>query len=188
MRACTVALLTLSLAALPVHAQTTASQPRVPVRHGFWIGFGAGVGSNLDSAAAGARGGVAANLRLGGSVTQKVLLGVDLTAWARSQNGTTVSRGNAVGAVYFYPSPTGGLFFKGGAGAATASVATSVTVGNTTTTSTSTDGGFGTTLGAGYDIQVGSNFFITPGADLLVQTINSHTSSLLLLTVDVVWH
>lgn len=188
MRVCTVALLALALVALPATEAQAQTQQRVPKREGFWIGFGVGVGSNMDSAAAGARGGVAGQFALGGSVTQQVLVGADLSGWARSQSGTTVSRGNAVAAVYYYPSLTSGFYLKGGLGAASASVSGSLTTGGTTTTVTTTSTGFGTTVGGGYEIQAGSNFFIVPSADLLIQTINSHTSSVFLLTVGLLWH
>lgn len=188
MRASTVALLALALVALPAAEAQAQTQQRVPKREGFWIAFGAGVGSNSDKAAAGARGGVAADLRLGGSVSQQVLVGGDLSGWARSQSGSTVSRANAVAAVYYYPSATSGFYLKGGVGAASASVSGSVTTGGSTTTVTTTSTGFGTTVGGGYEIQVGSNFFIAPSASLLFQTINSNTSSVFLLTVDLLWH
>ena len=121
-------------------------------------------------------------------MTQQVLLGADLSGWARDQSGSTVSRANAVAAITYYPSATSGFYLKGGLGAASASVSGSVTTGGATTTVTTTSTGFGTTVGGGYEIQAGSNFFIAPSADILFQTINNHTSSVFLLTVDLMWH
>lgn len=188
MRSIPLTLLAFTLIALPLDAQQ-----RSATHQGFWIGLGLGGGSNLENAASGARGGGAAYLRLGGTVNQLLSIGADVTGWGRTVNGTTVTRTNATASVFFYPSLEGGLVLKSGLGFATATAATSGTVGNTTTTVTTTNTGFGATFGAGYEFQLGSNFYLTPGADFLVQIIDTpqgqrHTGTLLLITIGALWH
>lgn len=188
MRSIPAALLAVALVALPLHAQERAATHK-----GFWIGLGLGGGSNLESNASGARGGGAAYVRLGGTVNQLLSIGADISGWGRSINGTTVTRTNTTASVFLYPSLKGGLYFKSGIGFATATAATTGTVGNTTTTVTTTNGGFGATFGAGYEFQLGSNFYLTPGADFLVQIIDNpqgqrHTGTLLLITIGALWH
>lgn len=169
------------LACAPLAAQQRSEPPRY---QGFWIGFGVGGGANLDETAADARAGGAGYLRMGGTINQQLVIGGEASGWARDVDAGTVSRANLTGTVYFYPAQGNGFFLKSGLGFAAAQFET--TQGNATLTIS--DEGFGATFGAGYDFRLGSNFFITPNADLLVQVINDDTVSLLLLTVGVSWH
>lgn len=148
-------------------------------RHdGFWIGFGLGGGVAHDE------GGGGAYLRLGGTPTDMLLVGGEAIAWAKSENNTTVSQGNFTANILFYPSLTSGLFLKTGLGFAT--VTASATSGNITVTAT--DNGFGTTFGAGFDIKLGRNLYLTPNADALVQVISGNTETVWLFTVGLTWH
>jgi hypothetical protein len=148
-------------------------------RHdGFWIGFGLGGGVANDE------GGGAAYFRLGGTPSERILLGGEAIAWAKSENNTTVSQGNATGNILFYPGPNGGFFLKTGLGFATATA--TATSGNVTVTVT--ENGFGTTFGAGYDVKLGSNIYLTPNADLLLQVIGGETETVVLFTVGLTWH
>ena len=101
---------------------------------------------------------------------------------AREQGGATVSRGNLTGSIITRRRK--GVFLKAGLGLANVSVRTKV-LGVTTTVS---EGGLGTTFGAGYDIKLGRNFYLTPNADILVQVISGTTRKLLLLTLGATWH
>jgi hypothetical protein len=182
MRSALLALAMVSLVALPARAQ------REGKHEGFWIGFGLGGGSNLSTDAKGYRAGGAAYLRMGGTLNQSVLLGGELSAWGRTVQGTTISRANVTGTATIYPARTG-LFLKGGVGFATWMSSTSA--GNLT--STYTDGGFGATGGMGYDLQIGSNLFLTPNVDFVYQYVESSvfTNSsgyLLLVTLGLTWH
>jgi Outer membrane protein beta-barrel domain len=179
MRSFALAVTALALGIGPLHAQHTQ-----PAHEGFWIGFGLGVGSDLSSQAKGARGGGAGYLRMGGTVNPLLSIGGEVAAWGRTTNGTTVSRANAVGAVYFYPVQSSGLYLKSGIGFATAQAA--VTGGGVTTTVS--QNGFGATFGAGYEIPIGHNLVLSPNADLLTQIIKSHSESLFLLTIGLTWH
>jgi outer membrane autotransporter protein len=55
-------------------------------------------------------------------------------------------------------------------------------------TQTISNAGLGETFGAGYDIKLGRNFYITPNADFMVQRINGSSRDLILLTVGATWH
>ncbi len=107
----TIALLTMFIG--------TAGQAQSRQRHdGFWIGFGIGGGVNA-SANNDERGGGALSLRLGGTLSQKFLLGGEISAWGRQEDSElggdplTVTKSNATFMVMFFPSDAGGFFIKG---------------------------------------------------------------------------
>jgi Outer membrane protein beta-barrel domain len=172
--------------ALPAVAQE-GLQPR-SAHQGFWVGFGLGGGSNLSDAASGARFGVGAHVRLGGTLSERLLLGGELIGWGRKISGSTITQSNAMVVALLYPSAAG-VFLKGGIGFA--GWTQGATSGNTTTTTTA--GGFGLGAGLGYDVQVGSNLFLTPAVDFLYQSVESNvfqnsTGSLLMFTLGLTWH
>jgi hypothetical protein len=182
MRSALLALAVLSAVAAPAHAQREA-------RHqGFWIGFGIGGGSNMSDEAAGVRAGGAAYVRLGGTLSQSVLLGGEISAWARSIEGSTVSRANMNATMMLYPMRNG-LFVKAGAGFATWMSSSS----SGGTTISHTDGGFGGSAGLGYELQIGGNLFLSPNVDFAYQRVESEFFSntngyLLLFTLGLTWH
>ena len=165
-------------------------------RHrGFWIGFGLGGGVNMSDGLDGEHlGGGAGYLRLGGTPSQKVLLGFDGLGWGRGDGGTGIARGNGSFVVMFYPSIKGGAYLKGGIGVSSISRAT--TAGNSTTTTT--ESGFGLTLGTGWDVKLGSNIYLVPGADLMLQWFEAKddpvlghipgTNSIVTFTLGLTWH
>lgn len=180
------ALVTVSTIAmlLATGAHPVAAQREVKHR-GFWIGFGLGGGWNTtENVSAEAQVGGAGYVRLGGTPSERFLIGGEVNVWAREDGNVTLSQGNATFSVLFYPSRNGGFFVKGGIGGARAQYA--LTTGSVTTTIA--EGGFGTTLGLGYDFRLGRNFYITPNADLLFQEIDNVEYTLLLFTVGVMWH
>ncbi len=102
-----------------------AGQAQSRQRHeGFWIGFGIGGGVNTSANVDSERGGGAIYVRLGGTLSQKFLLGGEISAWGRKEdtplggNPLTVTRSNATFTVMFFPSEVGGFFLKGGVGGA----------------------------------------------------------------------
>lgn len=174
----------LSIVATPGHAQR-----REPRHDGFWVAFGLGAGSNLTEGYDDGRLGGAGYVRLGGTVSPMLLIGGEAMGWVREQNGTTVSQGNLTASVLLYPVRRG-LYLKGGLGFASWSQA-SRPAANTTVTIT--EGGFGTTLGGGYDLQIGNNLFLTPSLDFLLQVVDSEaftatTGYLVLFTLGLTWH
>jgi hypothetical protein len=188
----TAAVAILSLQAAPVMGQ---QEPRglepAPVHRGFWVGFGLGGGTNLADFADEARAGVGAYVRLGGTVSQALLLGGELIGWGREINGATFSEGGLTAVAIYYPMRTG-VFLKGGAGFSGWSIESSF--GSTTTTHTA--GGFAATAGLGYDLRVGRNLFLTPNLDCLYHSLESDNTvftdigpgTVLLFTLGLTWH
>ena len=173
----------------------SAQGTRVQEHRGFWIGFGVGGGINTNEGLDGEKlNGGAGYLRLGGTVSQKVMLGFDGVFWGRDQDNTGIARGNGTFSMLFYPSRNGGGFLKSGIGWANVSRVT--TSGNTTTSTTKA--GFGLTLGAGWDVRLGSNLYLTPNLDFLLQAFESEndpvlghipgSNSLLTFTLGLTWH
>ncbi len=133
-------------------------------RHGFWIGFGAGYGSASASADCQDCGGdressVSGFLKLGGTLNEHVLLGVESNAWIKDEgDNTTLTLGAVTGTVTVYPQATGGFFLKGGLG--TSYVSSDFTQGSVS--ASLSKWGWAFLVGAGYDIRVGRNISLTP--------------------------
>jgi hypothetical protein len=162
-----------------------------PAHRGFWVAFGLGGGSNFADFAEGARAGVGGYVRLGGTISQKFLIGGEISGWGRDQNGSTFTESGMTAVALFYPAG-GGLFLKGGAGFA--GWASSAESGSTT--STTTAGGFAGTVGVGYDLRIGSNLYLTPNVDFLYHTMESESAvfdgissgQVLMFTLGLTWH
>jgi hypothetical protein len=183
--------------ALSFAAGTSVAQqaPGAHQHRGLWGGFGVGGGINLSEGLDGKQlGGGVGWLRIGGTPSQRVLLGFEGIFWGRDESGNGIARGNGAFTVMFYPSANGGAFLKGGIGGASISRAT--TSGNSTTTTS--QGGFGLTLGTGWDVRLGSNLYLVPGIDLLLQWFESKTdpvlgeipgtNSIVTFTLGLTWH
>lgn len=165
------------------------------VHQGFWIGFGLGGGVNLSEELDDDRlVGGSAYLRLGGTPSQRVLLGGEAVGWAAAQFNEVASRSNAMFIVMFFPSENGGFFVKGGVGAGTVA---RVAVGPPTTVQTET--GLGTAVGLGFDVRLGRNLYLTPNLDWLFQYFDGesfaglglgepNTNSILVFTLGLTWH
>ena len=50
------------------------------------------------------------------------------------------------------------------------------------------ESGVGTTLGAGFDLRIGTNLFVTPNIDVMVQMFEESTNASLLFTMGFTWH
>ena len=182
MRSALLALAVLSLVAMPADAQ------REGKHEGFWIGFGLGGGYNFADFAAGSRGGAGGYLRMGGTLSQQVLLGGEVSGWGRNRNGETFAESGLTAIITFYPVRRG-PFLKGGAGFA----GWSTGAGTSTVTTAS---GFAGTLGVGYDLQIGGNLYLTPNVDFLYHTLSSEnvawanisSGAVLLFTLGLTWH
>jgi outer membrane protein with beta-barrel domain len=163
------------LAALIALGATALWAQHPQVRKGFWIGFGFGYGSLKPSCdgcgTLNSKSSFTGHLRLGGTLSSKVLLGGDIVAWSKSQGGFDDVGGNTTASAYFYPMPESGLFLKGGLGIALFSE--SPNGGGSSADGT----GAGITIGAGYDIRVGRNISLTPVANFLYGSVGDITSS-----------
>jgi hypothetical protein len=189
MRLLSLAIALLCLAAPgPLTAQESGSGPE---HRGFWVAFGLGGGTNLADFADGARAGVGGYLRLGGTISPKLLLGGEISGWGRDVAGSTFTESGMTAVAMFYPAGRG-LFLKGGVGFA--GWASSADFGGTTTTSTA--GGFAGTAGVGYDLRIGSNMYLTPNIDFMYHTLESDNDAfsgissgqVLMFTLGLTWH
>jgi hypothetical protein len=140
---------------------TTAFAQHAQTRDGFWLSGGMGYGSlglGCEGCAdVGREGGLSGYAKLGGTLRQNILLGVEMNGWTKSEGGATISMGNFSGAAYWYPMATQGLFVKAGAGYSILAVDDGFGSAN--------DSGFGLLGGVGYDVRVGRNLSITPVAN-----------------------
>ena len=128
----------------------TAGAAQAQSHEGFWVGFGFGGGSLGIDGGTDRDTGVVGYLKLGGTLSERFLLGVELNQWMREErSGATVGLTNLSAVVYFYPSATSGFFLKGGLGTSRLEVEVSGI-------SVSQDGG-GAVLGLGFDARVGGN-------------------------------
>ncbi len=143
------------------HTSLQAQQPH----EAFWSGFapgGAGSGGFAEGF------GYPFYLRFGGTLNQRVLLGIELYSviwdidlcfsFSCSSSPTRLSS-NLTAIALLYPSPNGGLFMKPGVG---------ISAGSETGAGTTVR--FGSTLGVGYDLRLRENFYLTPNVDVLVLT------------------
>ena len=141
------------ISALMLVGASAASAQHPQTRKGFWIGFGFGYG-NLSCTGCTSTGSMSGYLKMGGTVSPHLLLGGETNGWTKSENGATLTAGNASFTAYYYPQATGGLSLRGGVGFSTVSgSASGVTASKT---------GPGVSTGIGYDLRVGANTSIVP--------------------------
>ena len=170
------------LTTFPIVAQDKPRHDR------FWWAFGLGGGwnaINVDFEPTTRRWqfdfdgprGASAYFRLGGTVNQHVLFGGEaFVFWREGQSGQDLERVNANAIALIYPGAEGGLFFKGGFGVASSEGPRG------------DESGVGTTLGAGFDLRIGTNIFVTPNIDVMVQMFEESTNASLLFTMGFTWH
>jgi hypothetical protein len=122
---------------------------------GFWISGGLGYGSlGCDNCGGSREGGVSGGLALGGTITQRFLLGVGTSGWTKEDQGARLTVAEVDARVRFYPWTTGGFFVTGGLG-----------YGSITGSAggfSATENGAGAIFGMGYDVRVARNMSITP--------------------------
>ena len=158
---------------------TTAFAQQAQTRQGFWIGGGLGYGS-LGCSGCDRVGAPSGYFKLGGTLRQNILLGVESNVWTKSAGAGRVTMGNFSGAAYWYPMPTQGLFIKGGAGYSRLSADDGTNSGS--------DGGFGVLAGVGYDIRTSRNLSITPVANWYRGGFNGGSANVLDFGIGVTAH
>jgi len=142
-------------AILLVLGTSVASAQKPQTRKGFWIGLGFGYGTYSCTDCGSFGSSYTGYIRLGGTVNPHLLLGGETVAWSKSsEGGATLTAGNLTFNAYYYPKPASGLFLSGGVGLSNVEVSDSGFNGSLT--------GPGFTLGAGYDLRVGTNISIVP--------------------------
>ena len=180
----------LSTAALLLLSAAPAQAQRVATHEGYWISFGFGGGSAFgdDAWDGDSKFGGAGFLRMGGSLSQQLLLGGEIIGWGTDQDGVEIGRGALMFTAMYYPSPKGGFYLKGGAGFSGRSVEFEIPFDDLTATVTDEQGGIGLGAGLGMDIQLARNFFLTPALDFVYTGTEGDGASLLLFTVGATWH
>jgi hypothetical protein len=157
-------LLVLLAAIIPAElvAQEAASQPgtpgQYPTREGMW--FSAGLGTGGDG---GDFGGLSGNFALGGTVNQRLLLGVGSSDWRVAADRSVATIGTLDLRTQFYPEANGGFFLTGGLGLGFFRMDDSGSGPNV---------GSGLVLGLGFDARVATNTSITT----FINRIGFHTS------------
>ena len=144
---------------MPAHEMPPeAGEKAAPGKHrrdGFWFNGGLGYGSLGCEDCDGRTGAVSGGLALGGTISQKVLLGVGSNGWTKSENGAELTVGTLLAVIRFYTSDTGGFFLLGGLGVGSIH-------GEVSGFGSDTETGYGALVGLGYDIRVGDNVSLTP--------------------------
>ncbi len=163
-------------ALLTVLLASTSFAQQAQTRDGFWIGGGLGYGSMGCEGCTDRAGAPSGYLKLGGTLRQNVLLGVETNGWTRSELGARLTMGNVSGAVYWYPMVSNGLFVKGGVG---------YSVLDNSFASTS---GFGLLGGVGYDVRVSRNLSVTPVANWFRGGFDGGSANVLQIGVGVTSH
>jgi hypothetical protein len=165
---------------------TSAFAQQAQTRQGFWVGGGMGYGSlGLSCDGCGdidREGGLSGYAKLGGTLRENILLGVEMNGWTKNELGARVTMGNLSGAAYWYPMPTQGLFIKAGAGYSILSVREADDV------SSANDSGFGLLGGVGYDLRVGRDLSITPVANYFRGGFDGGSANVLQFGVGVTSH
>lgn len=136
------------------------------IRHGLWLGLGAGVGSesyrfeDQNSYTEGLEKPVIA-LRIGGTPNPHVRVGGEMMAWIDDQGNATESLTSFLLTTQLYPSRTAGLFVKGGLGFGRVGL-------DFDDGFSSSDVGFAWTVGAGWEIPLSRSIFLTPTVDVVL--------------------
>jgi hypothetical protein len=154
------------LLTMALGSQAQAQYPQE--RRGFWFGFGAGYGSVGCDDCEDRSGSASGYIKLGGTLSRKLLLGFEANGWAKTHDDATLSflNGNAV--LYVYPASGSGFHFKAGLGFS--SVSYQFEAGNATVTVDRS--GAGGILGLGWDVRIGRNISLVPFANVLGGTFS----------------
>lgn len=174
-----------SLAVLLSLIPSSAEAQEEARREGFWVSVGVGAGATTADVASNlSHWGGAGYVRAGGVPDEHVVIGTEMLGWVTGQDDVVTTRGVVTLFVQYYPSRTGGLFFKGGLGGAGVAVWTDLSPGTTVRS----NGGFGMTLGSGYEFRLSRVASVTVNGDWALQVIDdssggTDTSSLFLFTV-----
>lgn len=128
-------------------------------RRGFWFSLGVGpaaMGDDCSTCTGDPVYGASGNIRLGGTLSQRFLLGADIAGWAITAFNADQTIGAATLSLFWYPSPQGALYIKAGAGGMR------YTHMNRNTNSETIDDAGVLTLGVGYEFRVGRNISFVP--------------------------
>lgn len=177
--ACTSAGISQDTLATPPKPQT---QP-TPKRHrmGLWGELGSGPGYMRIACSdcqdvIGAEG-TTGYFRIGGVISENVLIGFEIFSlldeafgFGASDSNSVAETGTAAIVLLWYPGRSG-LFFKGGAGAAFGQFAVPADTAAVSPADTSAGGGVGLTFGLGWDLPISRKFAITANAAAFITAL-----------------
>jgi len=161
-------LLPLLVAAQDAPVPAAAKAPSSGIaRKGFYLSAGLGRGQQRfdedlggGSSQAFTEGGAAATLRIGGMLSPKVALSLDIFGFVPENGGGKDGTGGLFATATFFPKKGGGFLLRGGLGQLRTDVETS---GSFVFTNVSTALQFG----AGYDLRIGRNKAVSFALDVL---------------------
>lgn len=163
---------------------SSANAQREQTRQGFFIGGGLGYGG-LDLTCEGCEvdreSSVSGYLKLGGALSQNLLIGGQTNGWYKKEEGVTVTQGSLSANVWWYPSATGGFWVTGGAGFARMDADAGIG-------GSDNESGFSALGGLGYDLRVGKNISIVPSATWQFAFYDNFNSNLLQLALGITFH
>ncbi len=165
-------------------------------RSGFFIGFGLGfgganytTGSALDGSTDDSGGGVG-NFRLGGAVTPKVLLGLETSAWVRSENDATLTFSAVTAALTWYPGDIG-VYLRGGFGFGGSTYEVKGDLFGLPVDVSKTDSGWTFLAAGGYEWRLTDKFALGPQLEVVYLGLGGElidTASLLNVTLQFDWY
>ena len=149
------------------------------VREGFWIGFGLGYGW-LSCDGCDWTGALSGTLRLGGTLSPTVRLGVSTNGWYKTEDEATLSMGNASLVLTAYSSETSGFHFLVGGGV-------SVLGASLSGFGSDSEVGPGGVIGLGYDAMVAKSFALTPYVNFVGASFNGEFVHFLQIGIAATW-
>lgn len=141
-----------------VSAGTTRADAQRADRSGLWGGLGLGLGSarSTCSVCAGRATGPAAQVRVGGTISPTVLVGVQASGWFKNAEADDRSNLMLTALVTLYPWRDKGLYLEGGIGAYRYIEAD--------TTEELMTQGLALHIGVGFDVHIGRGLSLSPFA------------------------
>ncbi len=164
-------------------------------REGLWWGLGFSYGwthVRCDICVANRGAGISLTGRVGGTISQSVLLGAEANGWTTSEEDVDEFLGSFGAALSWYPASNGAFYLKFGF----AYVSYRIDDPENRLTSS----GFGPQLGAGYEVRFSRSFSIQPYINSIITIPNGEldingdrqatgvSMSLLQLGLGVTWH
>lgn len=138
-------------------------------RKGFWIGLGGGFGSlgvSCSLCTTDRENGGSGSLRLGGTVSPRLRVGVESNGFTKSESGVDVLAGQLGVVGNYYPAATGNLYVRGSVGASIISFKGDFDGDGVEDELDAT--GIGIALGLGYDLFVSRSVSLSPFFNYLV--------------------
>jgi hypothetical protein len=154
-----------------------------PANHtGLYLGFGVGGGTagfnpNNSSVEYDREGGVSVNLRIGGSIQNDLLIGLEMDAWRKEEHGAALQYNNYAATLIYYPHEM--LFIKGGP-------ALSVVVAEVFGFM-DTDSGVGFTVGGGAELRLGTKFALVPSFQYAYQNLDDYSTNFFSFLMGCSW-